>query len=421
MNYLFLNIGDYLKMEDILKETKECLNCKTKPCQKGCPLENRTTDFINFVKDGKYHEAFEVLAQTSVLPAICGRICPQDRQCQGKCVKNFKGEAVKIGKIEQFIGDYALEQGYRYSVPKDSLNKMVAVVGSGPAGLTCAAFLRKKGYQVTIYEKNEQLGGLLRYGIPNFRLDKSIVDKVIAMVLDMGIEVKTKITLGVDISLEELRNKYDAIFLGIGANVSKKMMIPGEEYVLTANELLEKENHPNYKDKKVIVVGGGNVAMDIARTVKRLGAKDVVVIYHRDEDDMKASKEEVEKAKKEGVKFLFRTNVIEARKREVECVKVDKVFEGQEDRKIIKNVLGSNFVIKTDYVVLAIGSKPNKEITRNLGVEISECGYILVDEQKVTSFPGVFAAGDITDDIRTVAWASRGGRDAAYAIMEYLS
>lgn len=406
---------------EIMEEVKKCLGCKMMPCQKGCPLGNETGNFIALAKERKYQEAFKILEKTTVLSAICGLICPHEEQCQGNCIKRFKGETVKIGSIEQFIGSYALENGYEYSVSSLDKKKRVAIIGSGPAGLTCAAFLRKEGFQVTIYEKQERLGGLLSYGIPDFRLNKELVGKVIQKIVNMGIDIKTGVMLGRDYSLEELRCDYDAVFLGIGANVARKMGIPGEDkYALKANTLLENGKHPDYRNKKVLVVGGGNVAMDAARTIKALGAKEVVVVYRRDEEEMPAFKDEVASAKNENIEFLFQTNVVKILKKEVECVKVDLVVKDDDKRKVPVDIKGSNFRISADYVVMAIGSVPDVILTKNLGVDTSEQGYISVDNNKMTSIPGVFAAGDIAHDKATVAWAAKGGRDAALAISKFL-
>ena len=296
---------------EIKKLADFCVSCVTKPCQLGCPLNNDITSFIKNVKNDDYEEAFKILSNTTVMPAICGKICPHEKQCQGSCVKRVSYEAVRIGDIESFIGDLAIENDWKF-LKKDKKNKKVLVVGSGPAGLTCAAFLAKEGYQVTMYEKHDYLGGLLYHGIPAFRLSKDLVKKAIDKILDLGIEVHTNMTLGKDFSLDEVKDKYDAIFLGIGANISKMMGIPGEDLigVYGGNELLEKAIHPNYTNKKVFVIGGGNVAMDVARTVKRLGAKEVTILYRRDKEDMPAEKVEIKETVLDDVKFLYKTKLI---------------------------------------------------------------------------------------------------------------
>lgn len=410
-----------MKKELEIKELADfCVSCVTKPCQLGCPLNNDITSFIKCVKNDDYEEAFKILSNTTVMPAICGRICPHEKQCQGSCVKRVSYEAVKIGNIESFIGDLAIENNWKI-LKKDKKNKKVLVVGSGPAGLTCAAFLAKEGYQVTMYEKHDYLGGLLYHGIPAFRLDKDLVKKSIDKILDLRIEVYTNMTLGKDFSLEEVKNKYDAIFLGIGANVSKMMEIPGENLVgvYGGNELLEKAVHPNYTDKKVFIVGGGNVAMDVARTVKRLGAKEVTILYRRDKENMSAEKIEIKETILDDVKFLYKTKLVKIlgkdKVQRIECIKTKL-----NDEEKYVDVEDSNFVLDADYVMMAIGSKADDDVLNILGLERKENGYLSTNDTDQTSDEKVFAAGDLTGTKSTVAWACRKGRDAAYSIMEYL-
>ena len=300
-------------MENINEKVDYCLGCKVKPCKKGCPLENDITEFIKFAKENNYEVSYKMATQTSVLQSICGRICPHMKQCQGSCIRGIKSTPVCIGEIEAFIGDMAIREKFSMSeLPKVSKKINVAVIGSGPAGLTCAAFLARQGVHVTIYEKYNKLGGILRHGIPEFRLPKKILDQNIDKILSLGIDVKVNQELGNNLSLEELKKSYDAIFIAIGANVSWKMQIPGEdlEGVYGGNELLERANHPDYTDKTVVVSGGGNVAMDCARSIKRLGAKSVKVIYRRAEEQMPAEKKEIEEAKNDGVEFLFQNNIL---------------------------------------------------------------------------------------------------------------
>jgi len=287
-----------------------CLNCITKPCkEKGCPLQN---DIPAFIHENDIKKAFEKLCSTTVLPAICGRICPHSQQCQESCVRGIKGEPVSIGKMEAMIGDMSLKEEWpiQKEVEERLTSKEVAIIGGGPAGLTCAAFLARKGVQVTIYEKNEKLGGILSYGIPDFRLEPAIVEETINKILALGIEVKTNRELGKDIKLGDLQKKYDAIFISIGANVGQSPRIEGTKFkgVYSANAFLKNKKHSSYKGKNVVVIGGGNVAIDAARTMKRLGADKVVVIYRRPEDQMPASKEEIKDAKEDNVEFLFVTN-----------------------------------------------------------------------------------------------------------------
>ena len=405
---------------EIKKLADFCVSCVTKPCQLGCPLNNDTTGFIKAVKNDNYEEAFKILSNTTVMPAICGKICPHEKQCQGSCVKRVSYEAVRIGDIESFIGDLAIENDWKF-LKKGKKNKKNLVVGSGPAGLTCAAFLAKEGYQVTLYEKHDYLGGLLYHGIPAFRLNKDLVKKAIDKILDLGIEVHTNMTLGKDFGLDEVKDKYDAIFLGIGANVSKMMEIPGENLtgVYGGNELLEKAIHPDYTDKKVFVIGGGNVAMDVARTVKRLGAKEVAILYRRDEADMPAEKVEIKETVLDDVKILYKTKLVkilgEDKVQKIECIKTKL-----NDEEKYVDVEGSNFVLDADYVMMAIGSKADDDVLDNLDLERKENGYLSTNDNDQTSDEKIFAAGDLTGTKSTVAWACRKGRDAAYSIMEYL-
>lgn len=398
-----------------------CLNCKVKPCSnKGCPLDN---DIPNFIHEKDSKKAFETLCNTTVLPAICGRICPHEKQCQGSCVRGIKGKSVSIGQMEAMLGDISIKENY--AIPKNIdeqlKNKKVAVIGGGPAGLTCAAFLAKEGVQVTIYEKHNKLGGILVHGIPNFRLDKSIVEATINKILDLGIKVELNKQLGIDIKIEELQAMYDAVFISIGANIPAKMNIEGEELtrVYGGNYLLENGNHPEYSNKKVAIIGGGNVAMDCARTIKRLGAEKVYVIYRRAEEQMPAERKEIEDAKTEGIEFLFQTNIVKIfEKEKIECIKTKLVQKEGDTRLSPVNIEGTNFLLGVDYVISATGSNPEEKIIEQF--EKNKYGYIYVDENMQTSIPKVFAGGDIVGEKSTVAWAARSGREAAKCIIKKL-
>lgn len=417
--------------QEIQEKANYCLNCKTKPCQKGCPLENDIPSFINCIKKGEYKEAYQILSKTSMLQPICGRICPHESQCQGSCIRGIKGEPTSIGELEAFVADIALKEGYAFSDEKiEKKNKKVAVVGGGPAGLTCAGFLARMGYEVSIYEKYNYLGGIIQHGIPTFRLDREIVEKTIQKILDLGVQVYYGKELGKNLMLEQLKKEYDAIFLGVGANVSSKMGIEGENLqgVYGGNELLEYHLHPDYAGKKVAVIGGGNVAMDCARTIKRLGAKEVVVIYRRAEEQMPAERKEIQEAKEEGVKFLFLHNIVKVlpdsngeKVNKIECIRTQLVQKEGDSRPSPVDIEGSNEIMDMDYVVMAIGSKPEEKIMQTLPVEKSKKGYITVNENYQTTEKGIFAGGDITGQKATVAWAARAGRKAAEAIHEYLS
>lgn len=446
-------------MEDINEKANYCLNCKMKPCSlKGCPLQNNIPDFIQAVKNEEYKKAYVIVSQTTVLPGVCGRICPQLRQCQSTCVRGIKGEPVCIGDIEAFIFDKAVENGYslkdateenkknsesteNIETSKENKNntninikeknkinlksKKVAVIGGGPAGLTCAAFLAKDGVDVTILEKYNYLGGLLMHGIPDFRLPKNIVKETIDRILSLGIKVEYNKELGKNLKIQDLEKEYDAIFLSIGANVSKKMGIKGENLrgVYGGNELLEYGNHPNYNGKVVAVNGGGNVAMDCARTIKKLGAKDVNVIYRRAEEQMPADKKEIEAAKKEGINFLFQNNTVKIKGtnkvEKLELIKTELVKKDGEERLVPVNIENSNYEIKADYVVMALGGNPSNEV-KNLGLELEKNGKIKVNENYQTSNSKIFAGGDVAGIKSTVAWAARSGRDAAENIEKFL-
>lgn len=415
-------------MEEIKEKSNYCLSCKNKPCMKGCPLNNDITEFIRNIKEEKYEEAYKILLETTVLSSICGRICPHEKQCQGSCIRGIKQQPVNIGYLESFIGDMAIEKNWKITKYEKNNNKKVAIIGGGPAGLTAAAFLARYGFDVTIYEKNDNLGGILYKGIPIFRLDKKILQNTISKILELGIQVKYNVELEKNFTLEELKISYDAILLTFGANISSKMKVEGEELigVYGGNELLEKENYPNFNGKKVAVIGGGNVAMDTARTIKKLGAKAVYVVYRRAEKQMPAEKKEIKDAKLEGIKFLFQNNIVKIigdknnKVKQLECIKTELVKKEGEEREVPVNIENSNYNLDIDYVIRAVGSETEKSILQKLNLELNNCGYVKVDKQQKTSQEKVFAAGDLIGTKSTVAWAARSGRDAAENIKNYL-
>ena len=421
-------------MEEIKEKADYCLNCKVKPCSnKGCPLHNEIPDFIKEVKEENFSKAYEILCTTTVLQGICGRICPHQKQCQGSCVRGIKGNSVDIGDLEAFVFDKAMEQGnslskvWKQEIDKNrgKLNKKVAIIGGGPSGLTAAAFLVKQGIDVTIYEKYDYLGGLLVHGIPDFRLDKRIVKQTVDNILDLGIKVEYGKVLGKNLSLNELEQEYDAIFLAFGANCSSKMGVEGENLdgVYGGNELLEYNMHPNYEDKIVVVAGGGNVAMDCARSIKRLGAKEVKVVYRRSRKQMPAEDKEVEEAMKEGVEFLFQNNIAkiigENKVEKLELIKTELVQKEGDTRLSPVNINGSNYVINADYVVMALGANP-EPFVKDLKLDLNKWGNIEVDENYKTSRSKIYAGGDLAGVRGTVAWAAFSGREAAKRIAKKL-
>lgn len=406
---------------DIESKANMCLNCNNKPCsKKGCPLNNDIPLFISAIKEENYKKAYDILSETTVLPAICGRICPHYKQCMGSCVRGIKGNPVNIGDLEAFVGDIAIKEGYEIE-KENKYSKKVAIIGGGPAGITAAAFLAREGNDVTIYEKYNYLGGLLIHGIPEFRLPKEIVKESIDKILKLGIKVENNKELGKNLDLIDLEKNYDNIILACGANVSSKLKIEGEELkgVYGANELLEYNVHPDYTDKTVIINGGGNVAMDAARTIKRLGAKEVIVVYRRAREQMPAEQKEIQDAIDEGIEFLFQHNIVRIigknEVKKIEVIKTKLVKKEGESRLSPVDIENSNYEINADYVITAIGAH-SSEIISNLGLKTNNKGYIEVNENGQTSNPKIYAIGDLAGNTATVAWAARSGRDVANVI-----
>ena len=417
-------------MKDNIKQKAEyCLNCKNPQCRTGCPLGNNIPAFIQKVKEDNLEEAYKILCETTAIPAICGRICPHQKQCQGKCIRGIKSEPVSIGEIEAYVGDWALNNtNSLLNCCKDiqEKNKKVAVIGGGPSGLTAAVFLRKNGYKVTIYEKQKDLGGILKRGIPEFRLSNEIVEKTIEQILALGIDVQCEKELGKNLYLVDLKKEYDAIYLSIGANIPRKMAIEGEELegVYGGNSLLENQNHPDYTNKKVAIIGGGNVAMDCARTIKRMGAEQVVVIYRRSEAEMPAESKEISDAKKEGVEFLFLNNIVKIlgtnKVEKIECIKTELVQKEGETRKSPVNIENSNYILNMDYVVMAVGGEVDKDLIEKCNISTTTKKYVQVNENNQTSDEKVFAGGDVVGQNSTVAWAASDGKNVASKIIKFL-
>lgn len=436
--------------ETAIDEAKRCLNCKNKPCVAGCPVNIAIPDFISKVAERDFEGAYKIISQSSSLPAVCGRVCPQETQCEGKCTRGIKAgcEAVGIGRLERFVADYHNEHCTEKPVPAPSNGHKVAVVGSGPSGLTCAGDLAKLGYEVTVFEALHVAGGVLVYGIPEFRLPKAIVQKEVENLKALGVKVETNMVIGRVISIEELKEEYgfEAIFLGSGAGLPKFMNIPGENLkgVYSANEFLTRSNlmkaykadssTPIRPGKCVAVVGGGNVAMDAARTAKRLGAE-VHIIYRRGEEELPARREEVEHAKEEGIIFDLLTNPTRILPTAVdnprdpaygwvdgiECVRMELGEPDASGRRSPVEIKGSEFVIPVDCVIMSLGTSPNpllKDTTP--GLETLRRGEIAVDENGKTSIEGVYCGGDAATGAATVIKAMGAGKVAAKAIDEYI-
>lgn len=426
--------------EMAMEEAERCLNCKNHPCVSGCPVNINIPQFISFVKSGEFEKAYDVISSSSSLPAVCGRVCPQESQCEKMCVRGIKGESVAIGRLERFVADYMLENISGNIQKPVSNGHRVAIIGAGPSGLTCAGDLRKLGYDVTVFEAFHKAGGVLVYGIPEFRLPKSIVQKEVDKLISMGVEVKTDMVIGKILSVDELfETGYEAVFIASGAGLPSFMGIEGEDLigVYSANEYLTRINlmkayldeydTPIRKSKNVAIVGGGNVAMDAARCAKRLGAENVYVIYRRSEKEMPARLEEIEHAKEEGIIFKLLTNPVKISGDEngevcgIQCVEMELSAPDESGRQKPMEVKGSDFNIEVDTVVMSIGTSPNPLIRKTTnGLEVNKRGCFVVDENMATTRDGVYAGGDAVTGAATVILAMGAGKNAAKAIDEYI-
>ena len=429
--------------EEAMEEASRCLNCKNAKCVQGCPVSINIPGFIHEVKEGNFEEAYKVISESSALPAICGRVCPQESQCEGKCIRGIKGEAVSIGKLERFVADWARENGMKPAPAAQKNGKKVAVIGSGPFGLTCAGDLAKLGYDVTIFEALHEAGGVLVYGIPEFRLPKlNVVAKEVENVKALGVKIETNVIIGRSITIDELMEEegFEAVFIGSGAGLPMFMGIPGEtaKGVFSANEYLTRNNlmkafredydTPIVRGKKVAVVGGGNVAMDAARTALRLGAE-VHIVYRRSEAELPARAEEVHHAKEEGVIFDLLTNPTEILVNEedavagMKCVRMELGEPDASGRRRPVAIPGSEFVLDVDTVIMSLGTSPNPLISSTtIGLDTNKRKCIIADEETgKTSKDGVYAGGDAVTGAATVILAMGAGKAAAKGIHEFLS
>ena len=437
--------------ETAVDEALRCLGCKNMPCVSGCPVNIHIPEFIAKVKDGDFEGAYQIIHKTSSLPAVCGRVCPQETQCEAKCVRGIKGEPVGIGRLERFVADWHNAHSDVTPEVAPSNGHRVAVVGSGPSGLTCAGDLAKKGYKVTVFEALHTAGGVLVYGIPEFRLPKSIVRKEVDNLVAMGVDVETNVVIGKTLTVDELFEQgFEAVFIGSGAGLPNFMGIPGESYkgVYSANEFLTRSNlmkayredpdTPIMKGGKVAVVGGGNVAMDAARTALRLGADKVYIVYRRSMEELPARREEVEHAEEEGIDFLLLNNPVEILGYEnpddrrdprngfvtgMKCIKMQLGEPDERGRRRPIPIEGSEFVLDVDTVIISIGTSPNPLIkSTTAGLEVNKRGGIIVEEDTgATTKEGVYAGGDAVTGAATVISAMGAGKTAAKAIDEYLS
>ena len=428
--------------EEAMEEAARCINCKNAQCIKGCPVAINIPGFIECIKAGDVESAYQVISEASALPAVCGRVCPQESQCEGKCIRGIKGEPISIGKLERFAADWARENGIKPEGVKEKNGKKVAVIGSGPAGLTCAGDLAKMGYDVTIFEALHEPGGVLVYGIPEFRLPKeAVVAKEIENVKGLGVKIETNVVVGKSVTIDQLLSEegFSAVFIGSGAGLPKFMGIPGENAngVFSANEYLtrsnlmkafnEDSNTPIMRGKKVAVVGGGNVAMDAARTALRLGAE-VHIVYRRSEEELPARVEEVHHAKEEGIIFDLLTNPVEILYDEkgwvtgMKCIRMELGAPDESGRRRPVEVAGSEFIIDVDTVIMSLGTSPNPLISSTTeGLETNKWKCIIAEEENgKTTKEGVYAGGDAVTGAATVILAMGAGKAGAKGIDEYL-
>ena len=422
--------------EEALKEASRCLHCKIPKCVEGCPVNIMIPEFIAAIKENNIEEAYKIILKTSSLPAICGRVCPQEKQCESKCIRGIKGDSIAIGSLERYVADEAIKNNFKSVSKKKKNGKKIAIVGSGPSGLTCAGDLAKEGYDVTIFEVLHKAGGVLTYGIPEFRLPKSIVDNQVESLKQLGVRIKTNVPIGNAITLEELSNEYDAVYVASGAGLPKFMGIDGEDAggVFSANEILtrinlmgafkDKAKTPIKEAKVAYVIGGGNVAMDSVRSLKRLGVE-THLMYRRGEEELPARLTEVRHAKEEGIIFDLLQNPVKIITDEnnnvtgMEVINMELTEPGADGRRSVKEIAGSNHIVNCDMVVMALGTGPNHEALKESNIKLTDRGLIEVEGTK-TSLRNVYAGGDAVTGAATVILAMEAGKKAAKEIMDSL-
>lgn len=422
--------------EEALEEASRCLHCKIPKCVEGCPVNIMIPEFIAAIKEENLEKAYNIISETSSLPAICGRVCPQEKQCESKCVRGIKGDSIAIGSLERYVADEAIKNNFKSVVKKKKNGKRIAIVGSGPSGLTCAGDLAKEGFDVTIFEVLHKAGGVLTYGIPEFRLPKSIVDNQVESLKQLGVRVKTNVPIGNAITLEELSKEYDAVYVASGAGLPKFMGIDGEDAggVFSANEILtrinlmgafkDKAKTPIKEAKVAYVIGGGNVAMDSVRSLKRLGVE-THLMYRRGEEELPARLTEVRHAKEEGIIFDLLQNPVKIITDEnnnvtgMEVINMELTEPGADGRRSVKEITGSNHIVNCDMVVMALGTGPNHEALKESNIKLTDRGLIEVEGTK-TSLRNVYAGGDAVTGAATVILAMEAGKKAAKEIMDSL-
>ena len=410
-------------LDSIKLKANWCLGCKNRPCSNACPMQTNIPEFIIKIKEGKIEDAYNILIENNIFSHVCSIICPQENQCQGACIRGIKTTPTEIGNLERFVNEWAEDNNIKPKIPQSQMidDVKVAIVGAGPAGLSCSYELAKKGVKSVVFEKEQVLGGILNYGIPDFRLDKKIVDKIIDILKNLGVEFRLGQELGKNISINNLKKEFDYVFIGIGAELSSMYDLADQKInsVYDSDEFLKAYNYKNYiKDLgKVVVIGGGNVAMDVARSAVRMGAKEVSILYRRDRDYMPARKIELEDALDDGVKFVELTrvnnaNIVDGKMKSVHCNKTQII-----DGKAV-DVDGEEFDYEADTVVFAIGLKPNKKLLENEGLELTQWGTILVDSDNQTSIENVYSGGDVTENKSVVCKALASGKKSANSILK---